>query len=134
VSASKFDDSLPILTPRPADPSSLSVCAMGDVAEGDEIIAMRVWIWQEADGQVAASAGKGGDHLGGHDAVPEETPPFRDRWMIQTQLEEGSPQFAPGKPALATAMALLRHGKDGPLDVEHWSTAVMIGEHEHHHG
>jgi hypothetical protein len=97
---------------------------------------MRVWVWQEAGAKVAASAGNGGDHLGGHDRVPTENFPLKgtehDRWMIQTKLEANSPQFVEGVSALATAMALVR--RDGSLEVEHWSQSVMIGPHEHDHG
>jgi hypothetical protein len=111
----------------------LSVCAMGPVPPGDEIISMRVWVWQQTDDQVAASAGNGGVHLGGHAPAPSEKLPFKaPDWMIQTQLEPGSEQFSEGKPALATAMALVR--RDGTLEIDLWSQAVMIGAHDGSHG
>jgi hypothetical protein len=134
---SKFNESLPILE-GPADRPEvkLGVCAMGDVAEGDQLTAMRVWIWQHAGTNVAAAAGTGGKHLGGHAMVDSERPPFSERWMVQTKLEPGSHQFVPEKPALALAMALVKHA-DGTEDVDHWSQAVMIkghGGHEYSHG
>jgi hypothetical protein len=115
----------------------LSVCAMGPLDKGDKILAMRVWVWQVVGGQVAASAGTAGVHLGGHDEEPSEQFPLlgtddSKMWMVQTQLEPHSPQFVNGKPALATAMALIERG--GAVDLEHWSQAVMIEPHEGGHG
>jgi hypothetical protein len=116
---------------------ALSVCAMGPLDEGDKILAMRVWIWQVVDGQVRASAGNAGVHLGGHDLEDSEIFPLlgtdtSKMWMVQTQLEPHSPQFVNEKPALATAMALIERG--GSVDLEHWSQAVMIQPHEGGHG
>jgi hypothetical protein len=118
------------------DPNlELSVCAMGPVEKGDEILAMRVWVWQEAGTQVAASAGNAGVHLGGHEREPSENFPLKgtdsNMWMIQTQLEPHSPQFVNGKPALATGMALVE--RDTGVEVEHWSQAVMIEPHAEQH-
>lgn len=129
---SKFNDSLPILE-GPADRPEvqLAVCAMGDVADEDQLTAMRVWIWQHAGANVAAAAGTGGKHLGGHPMVDEERPPFANRWMVQTRLEPGSMQFLPEEPALAMAMALVKH-QDGTEDVEQWSQAVLIQGHGGH--
>jgi hypothetical protein len=134
-----FDDSLLILPAGPLtgaglEPGTrLGVCAMGPVAAGDKVLSMRVWIFQQVGTQVAAASGEGGKHLGGHDPVPEEDLPFKGpKWMIQTQLEKDSDQFAAGDGALATAMALVEH-EDRTKDVMHWSRAVMIGpEHTHH--
>ena len=125
---------------RGVDPNlDLSVCAMGPLDEGDKILAMRVWVWQLADGQVAASAGTAGVHLGGHPLAQSEVFPLlgtgikpHHQWMVQTQLEPHSPQFVNHKPALATAMALIERG--GSVDLEHWSQAVMIEPHEDGHG
>jgi hypothetical protein len=120
------------------DPNlELSVCAMGPLDKGDKILAMRVWIWQLADGQAAASAGTAGVHLGGHDLEDSEIFPLlgtddSNMWMVQTQLEPHSPQFVNGEPALATAMALIERG--GEVELEHWSQGVMIEPHEGGHG
>jgi hypothetical protein len=148
--AHSFDDNLPILPEGPIDRRilqmfpgvRLGVCAMGPVTDGDEVLASRVWVFQQEGQHVAAASGKAGEHLGGHPQEPVEDLPFRGRvkededegrWMIQTQLEEHSDEFKAGVGALATAMALVKH-KDGTKDVVHWSRAVMIGEpHEHPH-
>jgi hypothetical protein len=130
----RFFPTLDILVPRRGEPADISVCAMGPVEAGDEILSMRVWIHQEAEGQAAASAGNGGDHIGGHDPAPSESFPLKgDMWMVQTKLEQGSPQFKNHKPALATAMARVKRG--GSVEVEQWSQVVMIAPHEeeHHH-
>jgi hypothetical protein len=145
----RFNESLDILEPASQDEMAtmaaagldpnleLSVCAMGPLDKGDEILAMRVWVWQVADGQVAASAGTAGVHLGGHPLAPSEVFPLMGTdtstmWMIQTQLEPHSPQFVNHEPALATGMALVR--RDTGVELEHWSQAVMIEPHEGGHG
>lgn len=124
---SKFRERLPLLKGT-ANPSGrkLGVCAMGPVAPGDEITWMRVWLWQKSSKRLAVCAGTSGDHLGGRRESPKEKLPFTDKreWMIQTELEPGSKQFAKGKPALAMAMAIIE--RDGSQDVETWSQAVMI--------
>jgi hypothetical protein len=129
--ASRFREVLPILQGDPSLP--LGVCAMGAVADGDELTAMRIWVWQVDGRKVAASSGQGGVHLGGHHLAPSETPPYTAPrgWMVQTELEPGSEQFSEGKPALAMAMALVTH-EDGTKDVEQWNQAVMIKERRHH--
>jgi hypothetical protein len=131
MAASKFREVLPIL--HGDDSLALGVCAMGSVEDGDELTAMRIWVWQVDGDKVAASSGEGGIHLGGHPLAPSETPPYTTQrgWMVQTQLEPGSDQFSEGKPALAMAMALVTH-EDGSKDVEQWNQAVMIAEHRHH--
>jgi hypothetical protein len=133
----RFNPQLDILTPSRADPPDLrlSVCAMGPLEEDDEIITMHVWVHQEADGQAAVSTGQGGVHLGGHAQAPSEIFPLKGtpqstKWMVQTKLDEGSPQFIPGKPALATAMARVKRG--GAVEMEQWSQVIMVGPpHQH---
>jgi hypothetical protein len=144
----RFNESLDILEPatqaeladmasKGLDPDlALSVCAMGPLDKGDEILAMRVWVWQVADGQVAASTGTAGVHLGGHPLAPSEVFPLMGTdtskmWMIQTQLEPHSPQFVNNEPALATGMAMVN--REGGVELEHWSQAVMIEPHEGGH-
>jgi hypothetical protein len=132
----RFFPRLDILEPRRNEPVDISVCAMGPVEPGDEILSMRVWIHQEAEGQASASAGNGGEHLGGHDfdKASQEFPPTGNMWMVQTKLEKDSPQFLNHHPALATAMARVKRG--GNIEVEQWSQVVMIAPHdeeEHDH-
>jgi hypothetical protein len=127
--ASKFSDVLPILKDQTAQ---VGVCAMGPVSKGAELTWMRVWVWQEDGSKVAASAGTSGEHLGGHSPEASEQLPFTadDGWMIQTKLEPGSEPFSRDKPALAMAMALVKHA-DGTRGIEHWSQAVSIGPAGH---
>jgi hypothetical protein len=129
MSVSRFREELPLLQGT-AEPSGrkLGVCAMGPVAPGEKITWMRVWIWQKTGKRLATCAGTSGEHLGGHKESPKEKRPFTDKreWMIQTALEPGSKQFAKGKPALAMATAMIE--RDGELDVQTWSQAVMIEE------
>jgi hypothetical protein len=137
---SKFREVLHVLE-NPIDPSvRLGVCAMGPVADGDELTWMRVWVAQQDGARVALASGTSGEHLGGHELSDMEVLPFTDKkgWMVQTQLEPGSEEFSPGKPALAMAMALVRH-QDGTRDVEQWSQAITVAghghddDHDHHH-
>lgn len=102
---------------------------MGPVAPGDKLLWMRVWVWQQDEGHLAASSGTSGVHLGGHGRDEKEDLPFLpDKgWMIQTELEKHSQQFVEGKPALAMAMAIVEHDRDNSRDVETWSQAVMVG-------
>lgn len=128
---SKFREVLPILEGEAG--LRLGVCAMGPVAEGDELTWMRVWVWQQDGERVVAASGTSGEHLGAHPVAESENLPFTAEkgWMIQTELEPGSEQFSGGKPALAMAMALVNH-PDGTRDVEQWSQAVSVsGGHEH---
>jgi hypothetical protein len=131
---SKFRERLPILQGNSVTSGRpLGVCAMGPVAPGDTLNWMRVWVWQQDGERVAASAGTSGEHLGGHEPTERERIPFTEdrEWMIQTELEPGSDQFSDQKPALAIAMALVE--RDGTVDVQTWSQAVMVGS-EHAHG
>jgi len=126
---SKFNPELPILHGEPEE--RLGVCAMGDVAKDDELLSMRVWVWQQDGANVAAASGNGGEHLGGHAPAATETPPFTNKWMVQTKLEPGSAQFVGGKAALAMAMAVVKHG-DGSTEVQQWSQGIMVAKpHDH---
>jgi hypothetical protein len=120
-----------------ADRPKLSVCAMGEVAEAEELTWMRVFVFQQTGTEVAAAFGIGGQHLGGHHPVESENLPFTHEkgWMVQTQLEHGADQFSEG-PAMAVAVArVIRTKPDGTKedDVDVWTQPVMIGEHEHPH-
>jgi hypothetical protein len=126
---SRFKAVLPILKSEAGQ--RFGLCAMGTVADGDELTWMRVWLWQQDGKKVAASFGTSGEHPGNHPLAPTERLPFKSRkgWMIQTELEPGSKQFSKGKPALAMAMALVKHS-DGSTDVETWSQAVTVAKQE----
>lgn len=125
---SRFDEKLPILEGRAKKKTvRLGVCAMGPVADGDKLVWMQVWVWQQNGKKVVAASGTGGEHLGAHERSPREKLPFTSEkgWMIQTQLEKDSEQFTRGKPALAMALAVVEHA-DGSRDVQEWSQAVAI--------
>jgi hypothetical protein len=62
---SRFNETLHLLSGKPIDPDdTLSVCAMGPVAEDDQIDWMRVWVWQQDGEKRAWSTGLSGQHLG----------------------------------------------------------------------
>ena len=135
---SKFNETLHLLSGQPDDPDeTLSVCAMGDVEEGDELTWMRVWVWQQVGDNRAASTGLSGQHLGGHKVSQMEKLPFTSKlgWMIQTKLEPGSAQFVSGKAAEAMALALVTHA-DQTSEVQQWNQGVLIegkpGDDDHH--
>jgi hypothetical protein len=138
MAGNRFDNTLHILHPTKEDLKQkpeleLSVCAMGDVADGEQLTWMRVWIFQRVDKRVSASSGTGGVHLGGHKKVASEDFPVKGRWMVQTELEPDTDQFSPG-PALAVALArVIQIKADGanPEDVDFWNQPVVIADHEH---
>lgn len=135
---SKFFERLPIL--RDPDGKQVGVCAMGPVGEGDTLLWMEVWIWQQNADDLAASSGSAGDEVpGAHPLAKEDRPPFahpKKRWMVETQLEPVSAYFTDEKPALVQAMALVENG--GEHRIVQWGQAVTLfipgGEHgpDHH--
>jgi hypothetical protein len=72
------------------------LCAMGPVADGDELTFLRVWLWQQDGKKLAVCFDTSGKHPGAHPLAPTERLPFKGKkgWMIQTQLEPGSKQFS----------------------------------------
>src|SRR5215207_3777180 len=136
MSASRFDVVLPLLKKK-ADGTQLGICAMGPIGSGDEIVWMRVWVWQQDGDNVPASSGNAGDHVpGAHALEPAEKPPFvapkEEKWMVQTALEKDSPKFNHEKPALVQAIALVKNRGDS--DIVQWSQAVGLREPHHHDG
>jgi hypothetical protein len=128
----KFFEELPILADRGRQ---VGVCAMGPVGEGDKVIWMRVWVWQQDGEHVAASAGNGGEQVpGAHPLRSETMPPFSHpedkRWMVQTKLEPESAEFSDQKPAHVQATALVE--RDGLRSIVQWSQAVSISTPAHH--
>ena len=128
---SKFFEVLPIL--RDGD-RQVGVCAMGPIGDGDVILWMRVWIWQQDGDEIAAAAGNAGDQVPGAHPLNEDTrPPFahpNDRWMVQTKLEPVSADFSDEKPALVQAIALVENGGDS--SIVQWSQAVGLRVPVHH--
>jgi hypothetical protein len=132
---SKFFEDLPILKDR--DGKQVGVCAMGPVGDGDTLLWIEVWIWQQHGDDLAASAGTSGDEVpGAHPLAPDDRPPFahpKKRWMVETKLEPVSAYFSDEKPAFVQAMALVENG--GERRIVQWGQAVMLftpgGGHDH---
>lgn len=129
---SKFFEVLPLLVDGG---NQVGVCAMGPIGDGDTLIWMRVWVWQQDGEDVAASAGNAGDHVpGAHALAADQKPPFAhpaERWMVQTKLEPQSADFNAEKPALVQAMALVENGAD--RTIVQWGQAVALRPPGHHH-
>lgn len=122
---SKFFEVLPILM---HGDEQVGVCAMGPIGDGDTLLWIEVWVWQQDGDDVAASAGSAGEQVpGAHELAAENRPPFaqpRERWMVQTKLEPESADFNPEKPALVQAMALVENG--GDRNIVQWGQAVGL--------
>ena len=131
MAASKFFEELPLL--KDAD-DQVGVCAMGPIGDGDKLIWMRAWVWQQDRDNLAASAGEAGRHVpGAHPLTDEQKPPFeapKPRWMVQTKLEQESADFNTAKPALVQAIALVENG--GTRTIVQWGQAVTLHEGQHH--
>jgi hypothetical protein len=121
--ASKFDDNLVLSAKDVKFEDATGVrtgpCAMGGVAPGDSLTSIHVLLVQDAGGRVATATGSS-QRLFRKDKSPE-----RERWVVNTELEKGSDQFAVGKPAMAMAMAVVKHN-DGGTEIDRWSQAVSI--------
>jgi hypothetical protein len=133
---SKFFEVLPIL--KDGEGNQVGVCAMGPVGDGDTLLWIEVWIWQQDGNNLAASSGAAGDEVpGAHPLADEDRPPFahpRERWMVETKLEPVSADFTDQKPALVQAMALVEN--EGERRIVQWGQAVELrtpgGGHDHH--
>ena len=114
----KFDEKLPLKS-KPPIPGGMrpGPCAMGPAGE-DEMPSMHVWIFQHTDKGAAVASGDNREQQPANRPGPP-------RWRVATGLDPASQKFAPGEPAVAMAMAIVRH-EDGSLDVEHWSQAVIV--------
>jgi hypothetical protein len=121
--ASQFDDNLVLSAKDLKFEDATGVrhgpCAMGGVAPGDSLTLMHVLLVQDAEGRVATATGTS-ERLIRQDRAAEP-----GRWVVNTELEDGSEQFAVGKPAMAMAMAVVKH-KDGGTEIDRWSQAVSI--------
>ena len=113
-----FDDSLrlPIPTKRQPGGEELGPEAHGPVPEGDKLNWIYVWIIQNGpSGRAAAAYGES----------PEHGLPFSGTWETETEMTHDSDEFTPGRPAQASAMALVVHA-DGTKEVDWWSEPVML--------
>jgi|Tabmets5t2r1_1033131.scaffolds.fasta_scaffold00445_2 hypothetical protein len=120
---SNFDDTLHLPAPSTETP------AQGPAGEEEELPGplaggpspqgtltwIYVWIIQNGpDGRAAAAYGES-----------EHDQTFVGRWDIPTEMAHDSDEFTPGRPALATAMAMVDEGSEG-REVYWWSEAVTI--------
>jgi hypothetical protein len=121
--ASQFDDNLVLAAKSPEFEDATGVrhgpCATGVVAPGASLTSIHVLLVQDADGRVATATGTS-ERL-----FRKDRPPERERWVVNTELEKGSDQFAVGKPAMAEGIAIVKH-EDGRTEIERWSEAVSI--------
>ena len=121
--ASKFDDNLVLSAKDVKFEDATDVragpCAMGGVAPGDSLTSIHVLLVQDAGGRVATATGSS------RRLIRTDRPPERERWVVNTELEKGSDQFTVGKPAMAMAMAVVKH-EDGGTEIDRWSQAVSI--------
>jgi hypothetical protein len=131
MATSKFFEVLPLL--RDGN-TQVGVCAMGPIGDGDKLIWMRAWVWQQDGDDLAAAAGNAGEHVpGAHPLSHEQKPPFeapKPRWMVQTKLEPESADFKTEKPALVQAIALVENG--GSRSIVQWGQAIALQEPQHH--
>ncbi len=132
MATSKFFEELPLL--KDGD-KQVGVCAMGPIGDGDTLIWMRAWVWQQDGDKLAAAAGNAGEHVpGAHPLSQDQKPPFaapKPRWMVQTKLEPESDHFTSQKPALVQAIALVENG--GSRSIVQWGQAVTLREPQHPH-
>jgi hypothetical protein len=129
MAGNRFNNSLRLAGPtggQISDPRPAPL-ARGPVADGDELTWMQVWLLQNPRrGRAAAAWGTG--PLGAWGGGASRPRPFTGSWRIQTELAPGSDTFTRGKPALASAMALVHHTADDTTEVEWWSVPVLIGD------
>jgi hypothetical protein len=136
MSVSRFFEVLPLLRDQNGD--QLGLCLMGPIGNGERLVWMSGWAWQQkADNVVAASTGDAGVQVqGAHQLGPNDMPPFgpgggpNARWMIQTGFRDQPEDYDPEKPVLVQALALAERGPD--TFMVQWSQAVMI-RHGYHH-
>jgi hypothetical protein len=138
--ASRFFEILPLL--RDSSGNQVGLCLMGPIGDGEELVWMSGWAWQQVDENVvAASTGDAGVQVpGAHPLGPNDMPPFGPpsgpptgpgrRWMVQTGFRDQAVDYDPEKPVLVQALALVNRNND--TFMTQWSQAVMI-RHGYHH-
>ena len=122
---SKFDTELPLQAApldlvAPIASLSHGPCAMGPVGDGEKLLMVHVMLLQTVGGRHSSATGRSGSLV----RVGAATPPFAGRWEVNTRMDEGSDEFVVGKPAFASAMAVVRKG--GKKTVKRWSREVRI--------
>jgi hypothetical protein len=136
VPVSRFFEVLPLL--RDSSGNQLGLCLMGPIGDGERLVWMSGWAWQQrGDNVVAASTGDAGVQVpGAHPLGPNSMPPFgpgggpNAQWMVQTGFRAQPTDYDPVKPVLVQALALVERGAD--TFMAQWSQAVMI-RHGYHH-
>jgi hypothetical protein len=118
---SRFFDPLPADADRPPTDFPQGPCAMGPVDAGAELTSLHVWVFQKGHDHRAAATGRAGVHM----LEGDDGPPFQQRWMVRTELEPGSDEFAADRKATAVALAFVRLPGGGTA-VEHWTQKVSI--------
>jgi hypothetical protein len=101
--------------------------AEGPVPDGDELIWILVWIFQNTSGEEATKSAAAYGESSKDDGSPFSGP-FKNTWTIETEMAHGSDDFTAGRPAQATAMALVKN-QDGSSVVDWWSEPVMMIDH-----
>lgn len=128
---SRFDEHLPLLVNNNGD--QVGICLMGPIGNGETLVWMSGWAWQQDGDNIAASTGDAGVPVEGANP-PEgikEDPPFGPgdgKWMIQTGFRQPSAPYNPRKPVLVQALALMQKGNE--TAIVQWSQAVRI-EHSY---
>src|SRR6185503_5230408 len=123
---SRFFEDLPLLEDH--QDKQVGICLMGPIGEGDNIVWMSGWAWQEDGGKLAASTGDSGKQVkGAHKLGKNDKPPFKapkPQWMVQTGFRKGSADYNPKKPVLVQVIALVELG--GQRAIVQWGQAVRI--------
>ena len=123
---SRFFEELPLLLDHQKE--QVGICLMGPIGEGDNLVWMSGWAWQENGKKLAASTGDSGKQVkGAHKLDKVDKPPFKapdKQWMVQTGFRKGSAPFNPKKPVLVQVIALVEVGDERAI--VQWGQAVRI--------
>lgn len=123
---SRFFEDLPLLVDH--QDQQVGICLMGPIGEGDNLVWMSGWAWQEDGDKFAASTGDSGKQVkGAHKLGKDDKPPFKapqPQWMVQTGFRKGSADFNPKKPVLVQVIALVELGDQRAI--VQWGQAVRI--------
>jgi hypothetical protein len=111
-----FNSNLKVPNPSPSSPKP-GPTARGPAPTGnDEMTWVEVWIFQNPQKGKAAAA-TGTSAAGAN---------YGNTWSLRTKLAYDSDKFVKGKPAQATAVALLENAVDGTKEFYWWSESVTI--------
>lgn len=123
---SRFFEDLPLLVDH--QKKQVGFCLMGPIGEGDNLVWMSGWAWQENGDELAATTGDSGKQVKGAQKLgKDDKPPFKapkKQWMVQTGFRKGSAEFNTKKPVLVQVIALVEIGDERAI--VQWSQAVRI--------